>query len=59
MSQESFPNDRFGTPCALLDPSCDPDNPVVVGGEKILDATHRIKGGVVRTPCTVRILTVL
>ena len=53
MSQESFPNDRFGSPCTLLDPACDPDNPIVVAGETILDATHRIKHGIVRTPCSV------
>ena len=53
MSQECFPNERFGNPCSLLDPSCDPNNPVTIQGEKILDATHRIKGGVIRTPCTV------
>jgi len=52
MSQESFPNHRFGSPCSLIDPACDPDSPVIVSGEKVLDATHRIKNGIVRTPCT-------
>jgi len=52
MSQESFPNHRFGSPCSLIDPACDPDKPVIVSGEKVLDATHRIKNGIVRTPCT-------
>ena len=52
MSQESFPNHRFGSPCSMVDPACDPDSPVIVSGEKVLDATHRIKNGIVRTPCT-------
>ena len=52
MNKESFPDNRFGAPCSLLDPACDPENPVVVTGERILDATHRIKTGIVHTPCT-------
>jgi len=51
MSQESFPKRRFGTPCTALDVACDPSKPVVVSGERILDATHRIKKGIIRTPC--------
>ena len=52
MNKESFPDNRFGAPCSLLDKACDPENPVVVTGEHILDATHRIKNGIVHTPCT-------
>ena len=51
MSQESFPTRRFGMPCQALDTHCDPENPVIVSGERILDATHRIKSGIIRTPC--------
>ena len=52
MTKESFPDNRFGAPCSLLDKACDPEKPVVVTGERILDATHRIKNGIVHTPCT-------
>jgi threonine dehydratase len=51
MVQESFPNQRFGRPCDSFDKYCDPANPVIVRGEQILDATHRIKPGIIRTPC--------
>lgn len=51
MAQESFPNQRFGRPCDSFDKYCDPANPVIVRGEQILDATHRIKPGLIRTPC--------
>jgi len=52
MSQESFPSNRFGVPSTHIDPACDPEHPVVVTGERVLDATHRIKGGVLRTACS-------
>ena len=51
MTQESFPSRRFGPPCKALDIYCNPEEPVVVSGERILDATHRIKSGIIRTPC--------
>ena len=51
MVQESFPNQRFGRPCDSFDKYCDPANPIIVRGEQILDATHRIKPGIIRTPC--------
>ena len=53
ISQESFPTNRFGQPSAHLDPACNPDKPVVVSGELVLDAAHRIKGGIIRTQCSV------
>ena len=53
MSQESFPTNRFGQPSPHLDPACNPDKPVVVSGERVLDATHRIKSGIIRTQCSV------
>ena len=59
MSQESFPSNRFGAPSTYLDPACDPEHPVVVTGERVLDATHRIKSGVLRTACSVRSITYL
>ena len=37
----------------LFDPFCDPDSPVIVTCEKVEDAAEKIRGGIVRTPCTV------
>nr|XP_002129370.1 uncharacterized protein LOC100178137 [Ciona intestinalis] len=36
----------------ILDPNCDPDNPVVVDYDRVVDAKQCIGRGVVRTPCT-------
>ena len=36
MQKESFPSERYGAPCSLLDKACDPENPVVVTGERVL-----------------------
>jgi len=37
----------------IVDPFCDPQYPVRVNYETVLDAAEKIKGGVIRTPCTV------
>ena len=44
MQKESFPSERFGAPCSLLDPACDPENPVVVTGERVLGKLWHFKG---------------
>ena len=50
--RESFPANRFGAPTKLLDIYCNPEAPVVVNGEKVLEAAKRIKSGIVHTSCT-------
>ena len=37
----------------LIDPFCDPDNPVKITFNDVSAAAYRIKGGVENTPCTV------
>ena len=37
------------------DPFCDPNNPSVVPFEQISAAAYRIRDGIVRTPCDVRV----
>ena len=39
----------------LEDPFCDPNNPSVVPFEQISAAAYRIRDGIVRTPCDVRV----
>ena len=43
-------------PGELKDEFCDPDNPVCVQFQEVSAAAYKIKGGVERTPCPVRIL---
>ncbi|CAL8076039.1 unnamed protein product [Calicophoron daubneyi] len=35
----------------IFDPACDPDHPVRVGYQEVLDAQKRIEGGIIRTQC--------
>ena len=37
----------------LIDPFCDPENPVKITFNDVSAAAYRIKGGVENTPCTV------
>ena len=43
------------TPDDLIDPFCDPDNPVKIGFQHISAAACKLKGGIENTPCTVNI----
>ena len=37
----------------LIDPFCDPNNPVVIPFQEISAAAYKIKSGIERTPCVV------
>ena len=38
-----------------VDPWCDPENPVKVQFDQVLDASEKIRDGIQKTPCTVSI----
>jgi len=38
----------------ILDPFCDPENPVKVSFHDVSAAAYKIKGGVQKTPCLVK-----
>lgn len=43
----------------ILDPFCDPNNPVKVTFQDVSAAAYKIKGGIQKTPCLVGIITIL
>jgi hypothetical protein len=37
----------------LIDPFCDPENPITINFSHISAAAYRLRGGIENTPCTV------